>query len=347
MSIIFRGMLRPTLFALSRRDPEIAHELIMRQLALIGSVPPALRILQALYGAHVPARPREVFGLRFRHPVGLAGGFDKNGRALSALAALGFGFIEAGGVTRWPQPGQPRPRIVRFAADKALINRMGLPNDGAEAIAGRLAHLPHPPIPIGWQIAKSKVTPLEEAPEDCCATLRALYPFGDYFSVNVSSPNTPGLRQLQAREPLTDLLQALVNEARTLARETPPKPIVVKIAPDLTWEEMDSILDVCLSVGVSGIIAVNTTITREGLHTATTEAGGLSGRPLGPRAREVVSYLVRQLNGRLPVIGVGGIATPDDARRMLDAGASLIQIYTSFIYEGPGIIARLNRAIGT
>lgn len=345
MSFVFDSLVRPALFALSRRDPEVAHELVMRPLALVSRMPPALRLVEALVGAGGPARPREALGLWFRNPVGLAGGFDKNGLALPALAALGFGFIEAGGVTRFPQAGQPRPRIIRFPADGALINRMGLPNLGADAVAARLSRAPRPAIPIGWQIAKSKDTPLEEAPEDCAYTLRKLYPYGDYFSVNVSSPNTPGLRTLQERGPLEALLRILHATARELAGSGQPKPILLKIAPDLDWPALDDILAACLNTGVGGIIATNTTTAREGLHSATDEAGGLSGRPLGPRARAVVRYLADRLGGRLPIIGVGGIFTPDDARAMFDAGATLIQIYTSFIYQGPGLIARINRAI--
>ncbi len=342
---MFTAIIRPVLFRVSHDDPEIAHHLIMRQLELASRVPAALRIIEASLAYRDPRLVREVLGLRFPNPVGLAGGFDKNGRALPALAALGFGFIEAGGVTRYPQPGQARPRIFRLPEDQALINRMGLPNEGAVAIAERLAHSPRPRIPIGWQIAKSKVTPLDEAVDDYLFSLRKLYPFGDYFTLNVSSPNTPELVRLQERAPLEALLRAVVEESMRLAGPNRPKPILVKISPDLTQPAIDDVIEVALATGARGIIATNTTVSREGLQSDPHEAGGLSGRPLFARALEVVRYLGEQVQGRLPIIGLGGIFGPDDAKRMFDAGASLIQIYTSFIYEGPGIIGHLNRGL--
>ena len=343
---MFKSIIRPALFRLSKDDPERAHHLIMGPLALASRFAPLLRMIDALNAYHDPRLAREVFGVQFPNPVGLAGGFDKNGRALPALAALGFGFIEAGGVTRHAQPGQARPRIFRLAADEALINRMGLPNDGADAIATRLATLPKPAIPIGWQLAKSKVTPLAEATDDYLYSLRKLYPYGDYFTINVSSPNTPDLVRLQERAPLTELLTAVVNETRQLAgADHLPKAVLVKISPDLTWQAIDDIVEVALATGARGIIATNTTITRDGLQAPSQEIGGLSGRPLAARSLAVVRHLCQQLQGRLPVIGVGGIFDADDARRMLDAGAALIQIYTGFIYEGPGIIKRINRAL--
>jgi len=344
--MLFKHIVRPVLFGLSQHDPERAHEWVIAALAFTARHPTLLNIIAAANAYKNPALARTLLGLHFPNPVGLAAGFDKNGRCLPALAALGFGFIEAGGVTRFPQPGNERPRIFRLPADQALINRMNLPNQGADAIAARLATSPRPAIPIGWQIAKSAATPLAAATEDYLASLRKLYPYGDYFTINVSCPNTPGLRHLQDKEPLDQLLSAIVAETRRLAGDdASPKPVLVKIAPDLHERQIDDVLDVCLSRGIKGIIATNTSTERYGLATATAEAGGLSGRPLAPRAQAIVRYICRQLDGRLPVIGVGGILGPDDARRMFDAGASLIQIYTGFIYEGPTIIGRINRAI--
>jgi dihydroorotate dehydrogenase len=346
MMPMFATLGRPILFRLSRNDPEQAHHVIMRALELAAHMPPVLAALQATYGVADPRLERQVFGLRFPNPVGLAGGFDKNGKALIGLAALGFGFIEAGGVTLSPQSGQPRPRIVRLPAEHALINRMGLPNDGAAIIARRLAHQPRPAIPIGWQIAKAKMTPLEGAPQECARTLRLLHPFGDYFTVNVSSPNTPGLRTLQERDRLRDLLAAVVRETRLLATpRQPAKPVLVKISPDLSWSELDDVIAVTLETGARGIIATNTTTSRASLRSDPHQDGGLSGRPLTDRSVEVISYIHHQLNGQLPVVGVGGIMSPDDALRMMDAGAALLQLYTGFIYEGPALITRINRAL--
>lgn len=346
--MFFKHVVRPALFRLSAGDPEKAHEQVMAALAMASRYSGLLKIIEVANSYRQPALERQVFGLRFPNPVGLAGGFDKNGVALPALAALGFGFIEAGVVTRHAQSGNDRPRIFRLPNDYALINRMGFPNQGADAVAERLARSPRPAIPIGWQLGKSKVTPLEESAEDYLYTLRKLYPFGDFFTINVSSPNTPGLRQLQEKEPLDHLVQAILSETHQLANAgaaQPAKPVVVKIAPDLTWGQIDDVIEICLHRGIHGIVATNTSISREGLHTPLAEAGGLSGKPLFPRALEIVGYLSKQAGGKLPIIAVGGIASPDDARRMFDAGASLIEIYTSFIYEGPGIIKRLNRAL--
>jgi dihydroorotate dehydrogenase len=286
--------------------------------------------------------------MHFPNPVGLAGGFDKNGLALPALAALGFGFLEAGTVTRYRQTGNDRPRIFRLSEDGSLINRMGFPNDGADEISEKLSRLPKPTIPVGWSIGKSKVTPREEATEDYLYSLRKLYDFADFFTVNVSSPNTPGLRKLQEKEPLDQLLRAIVQEAEVLARQTgrdTAKPVLVKISPDLTEGQLDDVIEVCLDCNIRGIIATNTTLSRHGLSKDTTEAGGLSGRPIFPRAIAIVRYLCKRLGGQIPVIGVGGIFGPDDVQRMFDAGASLIQIYTSFIYEGPGVIKQINRTL--
>jgi dihydroorotate dehydrogenase len=343
--MLFRTLIRPVLFRLSAGDPEEAHHWVMQYLALASRSPTLLKIIAAANSYWGPRQQRDVFGIRFPNPVGLAGGFDKNGIALPALAALGFGFIEAGTVTRYRQPGNNRPRIFRLPEDRALINRMGFPNDGADAIQKRLSGLPMPPIPVGWSIGKSKITLPEDAIDDYLYSLRTLYDFARFFTVNVSSPNTPGLRQLQEKEPLERLLQAVVQETRAIAArngEEATKPVLVKIAPDLNQAQIDDVIEVCLRRNVRGIIATNTTLSRAGLRHASSEAGGLSGGPLHMRAVEVVRYLSKTLDGRIPIVGVGGIFGADDAKRMFDAGASLIQIYTGFIYEGPGIVKQIN-----
>ncbi|HJT56537.1 MAG TPA: quinone-dependent dihydroorotate dehydrogenase [Ktedonobacteraceae bacterium] len=346
--MLFKPLMRSTLFHMSANDAEIAHRWVMNRLAFASRHRLLLKILEAANAYKSPSLERTVFGLRFPNPVGLAGGFDKNGLALPALAALGFGFLEAGTVTRYKQAGNDRPRIFRLSEDDAIINRMGFPNDGADEIAERLSRLPKPAIPVGWSIGKSKVTPQEEVIEDYLYSLRKLYEFADFFTVNVSSPNTPGLRKLQGKEPLHQLLQAVVQEAEVLARQSGrdmAKPVLVKIAPDLTEGQIDDVIEVCLNCNVRGIIATNTTLSYKGFHKSTIETGGLSGRPLYPCALAIVQYLCKRLDGKIPVIGVGGIFGPEDAQRMFDAGASLIQIYTSFIYEGPGIIKRMNKTL--
>lgn len=346
--MLFKTVIRPAMFRLSANDPEIAHHWVMNGLAFASHYPLLLKIIEVANMYRASSLQRDSWGLHFPNPLGLAGGFDKNGLALPALAAFGFGFLEAGTVTRYSQAGNERPRIVRFSAESALINRMGFPNAGAAEIAERLSRLRKPAIPIGWSIGKSKVTPSEEAIEDYIYSLRKLYDYADFFTANVSSPNTPGLRKLQDKEPLDQLLQALVQETERIAEQTGrdrAKPVLVKISPDLSEGQLDDVIEVCLNRNISGIIATNTTLAREGLHTRTTEAGGLSGRPIYARSLGMVQYLCKRLDGNVPIIGVGGIFGPDDARRMFDAGASFIQIYTSFIYEGPGIIKRMNKTL--
>ncbi len=344
--MVYKSVVRKALFRMHGGDAERVHE---TTLGVLAKLSPAAKAVKRR-----PACERTVFGVRFPNPVGLAAGLDKNGRALPAWGALGFGFVEVGTVTRHAQPGNPKPRLFRLRDSEAIINRMGFNNDGALELANRLDRLGPLSVPLGISLGKSKVTPVEDAVEDYRTSLRALYRHGDYFAINISSPNTPGLRSLQDRGALTELLSALNATVRDLAGEGPAgskprKPILVKIAPDLTDSAIAELLEVCAAHEVSGLIATNTTLSREGLAPAdrrlADEAGGLSGRPLAARAREVVRFVSRETDGTLPIIGVGGIASADDAKRMLDAGASLIQVYTGFIYEGPGLVHRITRAL--
>lgn len=352
--MLYRHLLRPALFRLDR-DPEDAHERVLDWLAYVSRHPALTRALAVATGAGGECGVRDIFGLRFPNPVGLAAGLDKNGVAVPALAALGFGFVEIGTITASAQPGNPRPRLFRLPSEEALINRMGFNNQGAEWVAAHLARSARVGVPVGISLGKSKITPLDEATGDYLRSLDLLYPFGDYFAVNVSSPNTPGLRALQERDRLDELVRALVERLRLRAtREgrSGAKSLLVKVAPDLDEAALDELVEVCLGAGVRGLIAVNTTVSREGLSSAVPgklreEAGGLSGRPLRARALEVVRRLHAKAGDRLPIIGCGGIFTTDDARRMLDAGASLVQVYTGFIYEGPGLPRRLARGMET
>ncbi|MEH1013375.1 quinone-dependent dihydroorotate dehydrogenase [Micromonospora sp. CPCC 206060] len=336
--MIFERVVRPALFRIGQGDAESAHEWTLRRLSGLSRQPGALAALRARYAVE---NPRTVFGVCFPNPVGLAAGMDKDGHALPAWPALGFGFVEVGTVTAHAQPGNPRPRLFRLPDSTALINRMGFNNAGAAALADRLAALPRPlGVPLGISLGKSKVTALDDAVADYLSSYRALRGHGDYFAVNVSSPNTPGLRALQDRDHLDALLAALVGE----------KPVLVKIAPDLTEPAIADLLAVCLERGAAGVIATNTTLGRDGLAAGDVargaETGGLSGRPLAARAREVVSFVHRETGGALPIIGVGGIVDPDDAARMFDAGASLVQLYSGFVYRGPGLVRAVARAAG-
>jgi dihydroorotate dehydrogenase len=346
------------LFRSGGGDAEYAHELTLRWLARLGRIAPRR--------AYSPAgAATTVFGVRFPNPVGLAAGLDKDGRALPAWPMLGFGFVEVGTVTWYPQPGNDRPRLFRLPASTAVINRMGFNNAGAAALAGRLAAARALPVPLGISLGKSKLTPLAEAVGDYVASLQALYPYGDYFAVNVSSPNTPGLRALQDREHLDALLAELravcdrsgsaldgAGSSRLAPRGDPdrsPKPLLVKVAPDLTDAALGEVLEVCEKNGVAGLIATNTTLSRGGVAAADAargaEAGGLSGAPLAARAREVVRFVARETGGRLPIVGVGGVTHPDDAVRLRDAGASLVQLYTGLIYRGPALVRGCVRAL--
>jgi dihydroorotate dehydrogenase len=364
--MIYERWARPVLFRLGDGDAESAHEWTLRRLARLSASPRWLAGLRRALA--VPPAPSEVFGLRFPNPVGLAAGMDKDGLALRAWPALGFGFVEVGTVTWHAQPGNDRPRVFRLRSSEAVINRMGFNNGGAAALADRISTLPPGSlgVPLGVSLGKSKVTPLDEAVDDYLESFRALYPYGDYLAVNVSSPNTPGLRTLQDRGHLTELLAALRAEAGRLLMagalsaavpsavalrggEPPsgPKPILVKIAPDLTEQAIADLLEVCLEHGVAGVIATNTTLSRSGLAPTDVmigeQAGGLSGAPLAARAREVVAFVHRETSGVLPIVGVGGILSADDAVRLMDAGASLVQLYTGLIYRGPRLIRDIVR----
>ncbi|BCJ55748.1 dihydroorotate dehydrogenase (quinone) [Actinoplanes sp. NBRC 14428] len=330
---IFETAVRPVLFRVGGGDAEKAHEFTLDRLAGLGAGTRSL--LRRRYAVNAPV---EVFGVRFPNPVGLAAGMDKNGVALPAWPALGFGFVEAGTVTAVPQPGNDRPRLFRLRDSEAVINRMGFNNEGAAALAARLAALGPLGIPLGISLGKSKVTPLEEAVQDYLTSYELLHPYADYIAVNVSSPNTPGLRTLQDKSAVAALLGALVGKT----------PVLVKIAPDLAEPAIAELLEVCLAYGAAGVIATNTTLGRDGLAAADRpragEAGGLSGRPLAERARKIVHFVHQETGGRLPIIGVGGIMDADDAARMFDAGASLIQLYTGFIYRGPALVRAAARA---
>lgn len=334
-------LLKPLLF---RLPPEKAHELTMIALDAAASSGLGRRALRALYGAP-ESGSLEKAGLRFPNRVGLAAGFDKDGKHIRALDCLGFGFVEVGTVTPLPQDGNPQPRLFRLPDDQALINRMGFNNAGAAALAARLKALRERGYGgiIGGNIGKNKNTPNEQAESDYLACFEALHPWVDYFVVNVSSPNTPGLRQLQEREPLRRLLEALQMRNEALAK---PRPILLKIAPDLSEAQLDDAVEIVLTAGLTGLAATNTTVSREGLRApqaalAAMGAGGLSGVPLRQRATEVVRHLRRQLGPQPLIIGVGGVDSREAMLEKIDAGADLVQVYTGMVYQGPAIVKRM------
>lgn len=336
MGFYYERIVRPGLF---RLDPEKAHEWAVRAMGWLGALAPLRRLLETwTQGRAGRLRPVECLGLSFPNAVGLAAGFDKNGTAWRGAAALGFGHVEIGTVTLLRQPGNSRPRVFRYPVHEALINRMGFNNQGAEAVARRLAREAPPGarrIPLGINLGKSRAAPLDRATEDYLGSFGLLADHADYLVINVSSPNTPDLRQLQEERWLRELLPALVgaNRARVAAGR-PRRPLLLKIAPDLTFRQIDAALAVILEFGLDGVIATNTTLGRPG-SAALPEPGGLSGRPLRARSTEIINYLARATNGRLPIIGSGGVTDFASAGEKLDAGATLIQLYTGLVYRGP------------
>ena len=326
---------------LFRLDPEQAHNLILGMMRLAGALPPLGRALSAWFA--VPQSPRQVFGLNFQNPIGLAAGYDKDGLAWRGLASLGFGHIEIGTVTPRPQPGNPRPRLFRLPQDRALINRMGFPGRGSAFVASRLHGTRPAGLVLGVNLGVNKDTPLEKAAQDYILLMDIFAPLADYLAVNVSSPNTVGLRRLQARDALDSLLTRLATKRQEQAGSWGRHvPLLVKLAPDLSSQELDDALEVILSSGMDGVIATNTTLSREGASSSLAkEAGGLSGAPLNERSTQVVRQIYQRTAGKLPIVGVGGVMNADDARAKLDAGASLVQIYTGLVYAGPGLIKQI------
>jgi dihydroorotate dehydrogenase len=336
MSWLYRSTLRPALFT---QDAESIHNRTMRMLNWVSRNELACGAMQSFLGA--PELPVNLFGLRFPNPVGLAAGMDKNAEALPAWEAMGFGFTELGAATWLGQPGNPQPRVFRAIPEEAIVNRMGFNNRGAEAIAEKLAEWKKlgrwPKHPVGMNLGKSKITPLDKAAEDYANSFRVLRPYLDFFVVNVSSPNTPNLRQLQDKSALDEIFAALQEIQKS---ETSKRPILVKVAPDLSFEALDEILELTGSREIAGIVATNTTISRPTTQNSYTqkvyaETGGLSGRPLRKRSTEVIRHLYQQTRGQVPIIGVGGIFSAADAWEKIAAGASLVQIYTGFVYQGP------------
>ena len=341
--MVYRSLVRPLLFSL---PPETAHEFALHSLSML-----PLKVVRRLAAVRESSASLSStrFGLSFPNPIGLAAGFDKDGVALQSLAALGFGFIEAGTVTLHPQPGNPRPRLFRLPADRALINRAGFNNAGAAAFVQRVERR-RPNCVLGVSIGKSKITPLDQANEDYLASFELVYNVADYVAVNVSSPNTPQLRDLQQTEQLSSLLRALQTRNRELQqaeRRPQPMPLLVKLSPDLSGEQLEAITDVLVKLNVAGIIATNTTVSREHLRTekqrvAACGEGGLSGGPLRQRSTQMVADLYRMTKARVPIVGVGGIFTAEDAWEKISAGASLVQLYTGFIYRGPHVAREIN-----
>lgn len=346
MSVLYKNILKPLLF---RLDPEKAHELAVHLLTLLSKTPGLRRAMVAWNRLPRETEPISLFGLDFPNRVGLAAGFDKNAVCWPAFEALGFGHVEIGTVTALPQPGNPKPRMFRFPNEGALLNRMGFNNEGATAVAERLSKLPgagQRGIPLGINIGKSKMAPIDRAVEDYRCSFLALADHADYLVVNVSSPNTPDLRKLQEESRLSELLVELsrLNSERA-EKKGSRKPILLKIAPDLTEAQLDDVLQILMDLQLDGIIATNTTMAREGFFENIGEAGGISGDPVEEISTAIIGRISKQTSGKLPIIGVGGISGPDTAKRKIDAGASLVQIYTGMVYEGPFLAKRIAQCL--
>ncbi len=335
---MYRYLIKPILFL---GDPEWVHHFVFYLIRIINKIPGFPVLIRTLYQVNHPRLEKELFGIKFKNPVGLAAGFDKDAKLFRELSNFGFGFIEIGTLTPQPQSGNPKKRLFRLLEDEGLINRMGFNNEGVEAAITRLRK--NNSIIIGGNIGKNKITPNDKAVDDYIYCFKALYLYVDYFVVNVSSPNTPNLRALQDKKPLTDLLNRLQKLNQTTDK---PKPILLKIAPDLTKEQLLDIIDIVKITKIAGVVATNTKLNREGLQSENKdENGGLSGRPLTKKSTEVIRFLSEKSQRAFPIIGVGGIHKPEDAIEKLNAGADLIQLYTGFVYEGPAVVKVLNKAI--
>ena len=351
MSWFYRGLVRRCLF---RFESEAVHNATLQGLGIVAHSPFLLNAIRSIYGAD--PLPVKLWDLTFPNPIGLAAGMDKQAAAVPVWEAMGFGFCELGGVTWHAQPGNPTPRMFRAVGSQALVNRMGFNNPGAEFFAANLAKWRNsglwPKHPVGVNLGKSKITPLEEAAQDYAQSLQAVWPHADFFVINVSSPNTPNLRQLQDRAALDEILAAAqaVNQKQATLAGRAPKPLLVKVAPDLSFEALDEILELVGPRQLAGIVATNTTIDRPPTPDAATrviydQQGGLSGRPLRQRSTEVIRHLHRQSKGKVPIIGVGGIFSAADALEKLQAGATLVQVYSGLVYEGPGLAKTLVRGL--
>ncbi|ANY75113.1 dihydroorotate dehydrogenase (quinone) [Paenibacillus ihbetae] len=345
VDVLYRNIGKPLFF---KMDPEKAHHLVVGGLGRASGVIGAEAVMRGMYGvSETPDLAVDLFGLHFPTPVGLAAGLDKNAQAVKGFSSIGFGFMEVGTVTPKAQPGNEQPRLFRLPPDEALINRMGFNNEGADAMAKRLSALKERRIPVAVNIGKNKATPNEKANGDYEACIQALFPYGDFFVVNISSPNTPDLRSLQHGSELSSLLEAVMNEMnRQAGVHGSRKAVLVKIAPDVSDAELEYMVETIRASGVSGIIATNTTLSREGLtHSNAKETGGLSGKPLRERSTEIISRIYKQTGGTLPIIGSGGIFTAADAYEKIRAGASLVEIYTALIYEGPEVNRKLHAGL--